>query len=360
MNIREFVDTYYLHYNAGELKRACKSLTSFMDEGNKLFVAIGGAFSTSQGAKYLAEAIRQNKVHAISCTGANIEEDLFNLVGRKDYIAVPNHAYSTPEENLQFRLKGFNRVTDTCFDDTMIVGKIEDKIFKLWRRDTLLSEYPDSKNYKKYWHEYFYELLLSGVLVDKYQIDPKDCWVLAAAEKNIPLYVPGAEDSTLGNAFAKYVIDGRVSNNVIKNGIDYMIHLVKWYKDNARIEENATLPKYVKDDYELMKKLSEQVNGVSNVGKCDIGFLALGGGIASDFPICVLPMLHYDMDDWNMKHWSWYCQITESQESYGGFSGCTPVEKISWSKLQIDTPKFTINSDYTIVAPLLFGYLLNL
>jgi deoxyhypusine synthase len=169
-----------------------------------------------------------------------------------------------------------------------------------------------------------YKILLSGKLKQYYQIDPKNSWLLAAAEKNLPMVVPGWEDSTTGNIFAGHVIKGTIKNvHTMKGGIQYMMNWAKWYMEASK--------------------------------KADIGFFQIGGGIAGDFPICVVPMLHQDLEYDDVKVWSYFCQISDSTTSYGSYSGAVPNEKITWGKLATDTPSFIIESDATIVAPLMFA-----
>jgi deoxyhypusine synthase len=169
-------------------------------------------------------------------------------------------------------------------------------------------------------------MLLSGDLEDDYQIDPKDSWLLAAAQKNIPIIVPGWEDSTCGNFFASHCIEGRTKPSAMKSGIEYMMFLSDWYLNNS---------------------------------EKGIGFFQIGGGIAGDFPICVVPMIEQDLGKKDVPLWSYFCQISDSTTSYGSYSGAVPNEKITWGKLGIETPKFIIESDATIVAPLIFAYLLD-
>ena len=176
-------------------------------------------------------------------------------------------------------------------------------------------------------HEFMYKMLLSGVLEEYYEIDLKDSWMYAAAEKNLPIIVPGWEDSTMGNIFASYVLKGELKASTMKSGIEYMTFLADWYTDNS---------------------------------KSGIGFFQIGGGIAGDFPICVVPMLYQDMERTDTPFWSYFCQISDSTTSYGSYSGAVPNEKITWGKLDINTPKFIIESDATIVAPLIFAYLLDM
>ena len=319
MSIRAFVDEHYRHYNAGSLADAARSLTEFLANGGKMFLTMAGAMSTAELGRSLAEMIRQGHVAAISCTGANLEEDLFNLVAHDHYVRIPEWRDLSPEDKADLLARHLNRVTDTCIPEEQAFRAIESHILKRWKA-------ADESGEQFFPHEFFYDMLLSGDLDDSYQSNPTNSWLLAAAEANLPLYVPGWEDSTLGNIFAARCLEGELSNpNCIKSGIHYMIHLAQWYPNQQE----------------------------------ELAFMQIGGGIAGDFPICVVPLLHQDLN-LETPLWSWFCQVSEAATSYGGYSGAPPNEKITWGKLAVDTPKFVIESDATIVMPLIFGYVLDL
>ncbi len=320
MSIREFMKTNYKHFNAATTLDAAEAWVQHLDQGGKMFLAMGGAMSTGELGISLAEMIRQEKIHAISTTGANLEEDIFNLVAHKHYKRIPQYRSLHPKEELDLQKKGLNRVTDTCIPEEEAMRCIEKKILRAWKKAA-----EEGESYFAY--EYFYQLLQNGELEDSYQIDPKNSWVLAACEKGIPIYTPGWEDSTLGNVFVSNVIKGNVkSYHVIKSGLEQMAHLVGWYKENVK-----TGP---------------------------IGFFQIGGGIAGDFPICVVPLLIQDLKQ-ESPLWGYFAQISDSTTSYGSYSGAVPNEKITWCKIDIDTPSFVIESDATIVAPLIFNYVLG-
>ena len=320
MKIKDFVHEHYKHFNAAALVDAAKAYEKHLSQGKKMLVSLAGAMSTAELGKSLAEMIRQDKVHIISCTGANLEEDIMNLVAHKHYKRVPNYRDLTPIEEKALLDKGLNRVTDTCIPEEEAFRRLQGHVYELWKEAEINGE-------RFLPHEFMYKLLLSGVLEQYYQIPPENSWMIAAAEKNLPLVVPGWEDSTLGNIFASYCIKKELSPNTMKNGIEYMIELANYYSNEA--------------------------------GKEGIGFFQIGGGIAGDFPICVVPMLYQDLENTNTPFWSYFCQISDSTTSYGSYSGAVPNEKITWGKLDVDTPKFIIESDATIVAPLIFAYLLN-
>jgi len=318
--ISQFIEKHYLHFNAAALVDAAQAYGQHMDEGGKMMITLAGAMSTAELGKSLAEMIRAGKVDIICCTGANLEEDVFNLVAHDHYKRIPNYRDLSPDDEWDLLENGFNRVTDTCIPEEEAIRRIEHHMYALWKD-------ADTKGNRFLPHEYFYQLLHSGVLKQYYQIDPANSWLLAAAERNLPIIVPGWEDSTLGNIFASYCVTGELKPTTLKGGIEYMTFLSSWYTDNS-------------------------------AGK-GIGFFQIGGGIAGDFPICVVPMLQQDLKKEETPFWSYFCQISDSTTSYGSYSGAVPNEKITWGKLSKQTPRFVIESDATIVAPLIFAWILN-
>jgi deoxyhypusine synthase len=317
--VSKFIEKHFQHFNAATVIDAAKAYEELLSRDGKMMITLAGAMSTAELGKSLAEMIRQDKVHIICCTGANLEEDLYNLVAHSYYKRVPNYRDLSPEEEKDLLDQKFNRVTDTCIPEEEAMRKIEHHLFKFW-------DLAREKNERYLPHEYIYQVLESGALEKDYEIDPQDSWVLAAAQKNLPLVVPGWEDSTCGNMFAATCLMEKKDAQIVKSGVEYMMWLADWYQEVSR--------------------------------KHDIGFFQIGGGIAGDFPICVVPMLHQDMKI-EAKSWKYFCQISDSTTSYGSYSGAVPNEKITWGKLDVDTPRFIIESDATIVAPLLFAWLLD-
>ena len=318
MSIRAFVDEHYLHFNAGTVARASASLVDHLAGGGRIFLTLAGAMSTAEIGRTLADMIRAGHIAAISCTGANLEEDVFNLVARDAYVEVPNHEDLAPADEVDLFERQLNRVTDVCIPEEAAIRAIEHRLMGVWRTAQENSE-------SLLPHEHLYRLLRSGALEDSYQADPMHSWVLAAAEANLPIYVPGWEDSTLGNIFAARCSEGHLHPNVVLSGTHYMTDLMRFYR-------TCSSP---------------------------LAFLQAGGGIAGDFPICVVPLLHQDLKEEDVPLWSWFCQITDATASYGGYSGAPPNEKITWGKLGVDTPKFNVHSDATIVLPLMFAYVLD-
>ena len=319
--ISKFIEQNFLHFNAAALIDAAKGYEEHLDNGGKMLVSLAGAMSTAELGISLAEMIRQDKIAIISCTGANLEEDIMNLVAHSHYKRIPNYRELSPQEERDLLENHYNRVTDTCIPEEEAFRRLQKHIHKLWKE-------ADDKGERYFPHEFMFKMLKSGVLEQYYEIDPKNSWMLAAMEKNLPIVVPGWEDSTMGNIFASYVIKGEIKASTMKSGIEYMAWLADWYTKNSD-------------------------------GK-GVGFFQIGGGIAGDFPICVVPMLYQDMEMHDVPFWSYFCQISDSTTSYGSYSGAVPNEKITWGKLDIHTPKFIVESDATIVAPLIFAWILGM
>ena len=323
--VSQFLLHHYRHFNAAALVDAAKAYETHLDSGGKMLVTLAGAMSTAELGLSLAEMIRQDKVHAIVCTGANLEEDIFNLVAHDYYERVPNYRDLTPADEVALLDRHMNRVTDTCIPEMEAMRRIEKVVLEEWVA-------ADQAGERFFPHEFMFKILRSGKLKDSYQIDPKNSWMVAACEKNLPMIVPGWEDATLGNMFAGHCITGDVKNvHTVRTGIEYMMELAEWYTKNAK-----------------------PIGGLGS-----IGFFQIGGGIAGDFPICVVPMLHQDLQRKEVPLWGYFCQISDSTTSYGSYSGAVPNEKITWGKLGAETPKFIVESDATIVAPLIFAYLLG-
>ena len=319
--VSQFIDQHYRHFNAAALKDAAEAYSHHLDKGGIMLMTLAGAMSTAELGISLAEMIRQGKVHGIVCTGANLEEDIFNLVAHDFYERIPHYRDLTPADEQALLARHMNRVTDTCIPEMEAMRRIEDVILKEWMA-------ADAKGERLFPHEFFWRILDSPELQKSFQIDPKNSWMIAAKEKNLPMFVPGWEDSTLGNMYAGHCIEGDVKNvHTVRSGIEYMISLADWYAPTSH--------------------------------KSSIGFFQIGGGIAGDFPICVVPMLHQDLRRTDVPLWGYFCQISDSTTSYGSYSGAVPNEKITWGKLGENTPKYVIESDATIVAPLIFAKVLG-
>jgi len=235
-------------------------------------------------------------------------------------VRVPNYRDFSPEDEAALLAKNLNRVTDTCIPEEEAMRRLESGLLKFWQKA--------EKEGKRYFpYEFMYQLIRNGKLEKYYQADPKDSWVVAACERNLPVFVPGWEDSTMGNMFVSQVRKGNLQKiSTAKSGLETMDFLIDWY----------------------LKHSQEQ----------GIGFFQIGGGIAGDFPICVVPLIRQDLEKGDCRLWGYFCQISDSTTSYGSYSGAIPNEKITWEKLGVDTPKFVIESDATIVAPLMFAYIL--
>ena len=319
--IGDFIRHHYRHFNSATLVDAADAYTALVDNGGAMLVTLAGAMSTAELGLSLAEMIRRGKVHAICCTGANLEEDLFNLVAHEHYLRIPEYRNLTAAQEVSLAGRGLNRVTDTCIPEAEAMRRVAGIVLEEWRA-------ADRTGQRRLPHEFLYRALRSGAFTADFQIDPSESWLVAACDADLPLFVPGWEDSTLGNMYAAHCIDGSLEHTAtVRSGIEYMIELVEWYETVSR--------------------------------DAPVGFFQIGGGIAGDFPICVVPLIEQDLRRPDVRKWGYFCQISDSTTSYGSYSGAVPNEKITWGKLSADTPRFIIESDATIVAPLIFAHVLD-
>jgi deoxyhypusine synthase len=316
--ILEFVLRNYKNFNSRATRDALVAYWRHIEGGGKMFWAVAGAMSSAQLGITLAPAIRAGLIHGLSVTGANLEESLFRLVAHEHYKDFPDYRYMTKADDTKILDDRMRRVTDTSIPEDEAFRAVEKYVVPMWKNAT-------AKGERWFWHEYFFQLL-KEIPASAYQGKADECWLLAAANAKLPIVVPGYEDSTFGNIFASHVKLGECGASIAKSGIEYMAAFYDQYREMSS-------------------------------GK-GVGFFQIGGGIAGDFPICVVPSLKYDLEE-PAKPWSYFCQISDSTTSYGSYSGATPNEKITWDKLTETTPMFVIESDATIVAPLLLSALLE-
>jgi deoxyhypusine synthase len=249
--ILEFVLRNYKNFNARATRDALIAYWRHIEQGGRMFWAVAGAMSSAQLGITMAPAIRAGLIHGLSVTGANLEESLFRLVAHDHYRDFPDYRYFTKQDDTKILNDRMRRVTDTSIPEDEAFRAVEKYVVPMWKRATESGE-------RRFWHEYFYELIQS--------IDPElrqgradECWLLAAAQAKLPVVVPGYEDSTFGNIFASHVKTGECGAGIAKSGIEYMAAF-----------------------YDQYRELS------SGAG---VGFFQIGGGIAGDFPICVVPSI---------------------------------------------------------------------
>lgn len=329
--LRAFMQRHYTNFNSRETLAAAQAYEQHLDAGGKMMVTLAGAMSTAGIGRVLARMIREDKCHAVTCTGANLEEDIFLLLAGKEYQWCPEWRGLSPADEQALYDKGFNRVTDTCIPEN-VMRHVEQRLYDLY--DAAVKN-----GTRQFPYEYYWDVLRQPDLAQHYQMPAEDSWMLAAMEKDIPVFTPGWEDSTQGNMFTGWAMKRGIENhgNVVKLGTEAMVKLAHWYRSACNLPgQDGTVE-----------------------GGPSIGFFQVGGGIAGDFPICAVPMMIQDLEWEDTPFWGYFCQVCDAPTSYGGYSGAVPNEKITWGKLEIQTPKFMIQSDASIVAPLIFGYVLG-
>ena len=131
--VKNFLKKNFRHFNAAAVIDAAEAYVQHIDSGGKMFVTLAGAMSTAELGVSLAEMIREDKVHAICCTGANLEEDIFNLVAHEHYRRIPNYRELSAAEEEELCREKLNRVTDTCIPEEEAMRRIERAVVPLWK-----------------------------------------------------------------------------------------------------------------------------------------------------------------------------------------------------------------------------------
>src|SRR5690606_7893579 len=266
--VGQFVRHHFRHFNAAALVDAADAYSAHMDRGGAMMITLAGAMSTAELGLSLAEMIRQDKVQIISCTGANLEEDVFNLIAHDFYERLPHYRDLTPEQEQELLERHLNRVTDTAIPEGEAMRRLEDALRDEWVR-------ADQAGERYFPHEFLYRIIRSGRLERHYQIDPKDSWLVAAAEKDLPIVVPGCEDSTSGNMYAAAVIEGTVRNvHTVRIGSESTTSLAYW--------STCFAPKRT------------------------VGFFQIGGGIAVNIPSCFYSLLNQYLRWEIVSMWGYY------------------------------------------------------
>lgn len=327
--VSAFAEKTLRHCNGGSTLQAALWLKNHLDNGGKLVVTLAGALSSFQIGITLAELIRRGKVHLVSATAANHEESYYRYVAHSHYAYIPRYTELTPEQEAELRDAGLRRITDTFLPEDESVRIMEPHLLKMWQE-------AEKKGERYFPHEYFRRLFSKKLISADPSAKPQDCWAYAAYQKNIPVVIPGFEDSTMGNIFASYTYRGPhkkkggtiLDGNVMKTGLDYFHLMYDWYLEESK--------------------------------KSPIAFLQLGGGIAADFPICTVPSLKHDLRLPKVRDWAGFVEIGSSPMSYGSYSGAGGKEKITWDKLSTQSYYQIIQSDVTVAFPWIAAILLDL
>ncbi len=327
--VSAFAERALKHCNGGSTMQSALWLKEHLRKGGKLVVTLAGALSSFEIGVVLAELIRQNKVHLVSATAANHEESYYRYVAHSHYAHIPRYTELTPEQEAELRDAGLRRITDTFLPEDESVRIMEPHLLRMWKE-------AEKKGERYFPHEYFRRLFAKKLIKPDPMANADDCWAYAAYKKNIPIVIPGFEDSTMGNIFASYTYAGKHRANkdpllnptIMKSGLEYFTFLYDWY-----MEESQDAP---------------------------IAFLQLGGGIAADFPICVVPSLKHDLQHKKVRDWAGFIEIGSSPMSYGSYSGAGGKEKITWDKLSTKSYYQIIQSDVTVAFPWIAAVLLDL
>ena len=171
--VKAFMQHHFRHFNAATVVDAAEGYVTCLNQGHRMLVTMAGAMSTAELGRSLAEMIRQDKIHAICCTAANLEEDIFNLVAHDNYVRIKDWRTLTPKDDEALLKRALNRVTDTCIPEEEAIHKVADPLMDIL-------EACEASGRRLFPYQWFYELLDSGTITHHFQCDVKNSWVMAA------------------------------------------------------------------------------------------------------------------------------------------------------------------------------------
>src|SRR3954469_17001392 len=152
--VLELVLRNYKNFNARSTRDALLGYWRHIERGGKMFWAVAGAMSSAQLGITLAPAIREGLIHGLSVTGANLEESLFRLVAHHSYKDFPDYRYFRKNDDTKILEDRMRRVTDTSIPEDEAFRVVEKQIVPTWKEATKAGT-------RKFWHEYFYDLIKS-------------------------------------------------------------------------------------------------------------------------------------------------------------------------------------------------------
>ena len=262
--ISQFITHHYRHFNSATLVDAAKAYEEQVKDGGKMMLAMAGAMSTAELGISLAEMIRQDKIHIVSCSANNLEEDIMNLVAHSHYKRVPNYRDLTPEQEEELLRNHMNRVTDTCIPEEEAFRRLEKHLLEVWKD-------AESKGERYFPWEFMYKMLRSGVLEKYYEIDPKEKY---PSHRGVDFYYHYKEDIAMFKEMGFTMLRVSIAwTRIFPNGEDAEPNQkgIAFYDDLfAELKKNGIEPLVTISHYDMPLALVKKYNGWADRRMIDI------------------------------------------------------------------------------------------
>ncbi|MCK6469828.1 MAG: deoxyhypusine synthase [Candidatus Brocadia sinica] len=306
MKIKDLVNEYSRSgaFNAGRLAEACKLYCHMIDENATIGLTLSGAMTPTGMGGILITLIENGFVDFIISTGANLYHDLHFALN------LPIHQGDFRVDDTELYEAGIERIYDIFITDDLLLKTdkfIQDVAKKISATKPLSTAD-------------FHYILGKAVLEDT--PSPHLSFVARAARHGVPVFVSSPGDSSIGM------------------NLSYL-----------KIQDKGIT---IDTDLDVLQTTAIVFNSEKN------GVVSIGGGSPKNFYMQTQPTLAQILDINKGGH-DYFIQITTDAPQWGGLSGATPTEAISWGKIRREEVKnhVVVYSDATIAMPILAGYVVS-
>ncbi len=306
MTVAELIDEQFQAYNAARLNEAARLYVEKMlapTEDVTIGLTMAGALTPAGLGGCLISLMENGFIDFIISTGANLYHDMHHA------LAMSLHRGDFRLDDTKLQEEGVIRIYDILFEDKVLLDTdafVRESLKSLPNRPISTSELH---------HHLGTQLLKIGVR-------PEYSVLAQAAAWNVPIYTSSPGDSSIGMNVARNALDGSLLT------LDPL----------ADVNETTAIV------------LQATRNGV----------IILGGGSPKNFYLQTQPQL-WEVLGINKGGHDYFIQITADAPHWGGLSGATPSEAVSWGKIKPDQLHDTavIYGDSTIALPLLTAYAIS-
>jgi len=269
-----------------------------------IFLGLAGAMVPAGMGGVVVTLVKKRMVDVIVSTGANMYHDIVGALGEPHYIGSPE-----VEDSLLYQ-HSIDRIYDTFADEEKF-REVDRMIERFADRLALEKLEGISSRYLFYRLGGFVDR--NGSAEDRNKSIVWNCW-----KEKVPIFVPALNDSSVGLALTQHYV------NAADKGLRPVV--VDGIKDNEEI---------------FKIKLNSKKTGV----------IYIGGGVPRNY----IQQTAYLQDLFGRPDSGHFygIQITTDRPEWGGLSGCTFKEGISWGKEKPEGCFSVCYCDATIALPII-------
>lgn len=293
-------------FQSRTLAKCANIFVEMLEDSNRptIFLGLSGAMVPAGMKGVISTMIKRKMIDVIVSTGANMYHDLVEGLGGHHYIGSPD------ADDRILREESIDRIYDTYADESEF-RKVDNIVMRL--ADKLAEKHVNPISSR-----FFLNILGEFIDVKSSIKDKKECIIWNGWKKGVPIFVPALNDSSLGLALTQ--------------------HHIKFVENNM----NPLVVDEIKDNYEIL-----QIKRAAS----KTGVIYVGGGVPKNY----IQQTAYLQDLFGIPDagHDYGFQITTDSPQWGGLSGCTFKEGLSWGKEKPEGDYVTCYCDATIALPLI-------